>query len=412
MVSVRGALKSALCVVVLACFGGWSHGRERMESVGEKAQRSDLVIVGKVLRVTTDAVTMTEPMKKRLASQREVALNMIYSIGKDRADQLAVGQKYHVLRAHVEVMECMKGKKRVGDQVVVDIGIAAAPAHFMREGKLHFGNREKVFRGERAGLLLLVNPEDGINYRAVFLGFLDSTTDDSMARFTAFVRASAGSGGHELAFRQDGDDLVVTLRTAVNNSPHVVVTRHSKLTGGAIELGYTVFQNQSLIVRSKKEIAVEWRLPKHTKTDPAKYRVLGARLQLTSSEIRTLLDKGQSLLPKDQKPSVPAGSQSLLWIDAKDAERSGSAAASVQIREEGKNVQFGSYISSKWQYNFKLYGPGRSGCRTGTLLLDGKHVRGEKAEEIMTPFGRMRFVGDMDPKAARQYRAGWHLVEE
>ena len=101
-----------------------------------------------------------------------------------------------------------------------------------------------------------------------------------------------------LIFKQDGVDLVVTLNTGANNSPHVVVTHFTKLSDGSIKLAYTVFQNQDLIKRSKKTITVAWRLSKHKQDGATAYRVRGGRIQLKSSELKTLLKEGIRLIPK------------------------------------------------------------------------------------------------------------------
>src|SRR4051812_42473489 len=79
-----------------------------------------------------------------------------------------------------------------------------------------------------------------------------------------------------LSFREDGDDLIVSLEATANNSPHVlwthVVVLCSKVipTGGRVDdappqttisLQYCVIQNRSRFVRSQKAVDVTWCLP-------------------------------------------------------------------------------------------------------------------------------------------------------
>ena len=112
----------------------------------------------------------------------------------------------------------------------------------------------------------------------------------------------------ELAFSQDGDDLVVTADVGANNSPHVLWTRVSVNRAKVIPIGgsvaeakevhrvslhYYIFQNRDLYHRSTKSVHVAWRLPGHTKGDET-YKVFQT-FDPDSVELMDLVPKLQAL---------------------------------------------------------------------------------------------------------------------
>jgi hypothetical protein len=81
----------------------------------------------------------------------------------------------------------------------------------------------------------------------------------------------------QLSFREDGDDVVVSLDVTANNSPHVVWTHFIVNSASVVPPGgrvadarpqtvvalqYCVIQNRNLFVRSQKVVEVLWRIPR------------------------------------------------------------------------------------------------------------------------------------------------------
>jgi hypothetical protein len=102
----------------------------------------------------------------------------------------------------------------------------------------------------------------------------------------------------ELKFTQDGEDLVVSTMITVNNSSHALWT-HATFVGNNMRLSYQVFQNRDLLVRSQKQIEVQWRLVGHTKGDET-YHV-EKRFLPSSAELKELLPQLQKLMEEGEK---------------------------------------------------------------------------------------------------------------
>ena len=114
-------------------------------------------------------------------------------------------------------------------------------------------------------------------------------------------RADHGAKGPELTFLQDGNDLVVTARVTVNDSPHVLWTDVSADSSArAVTLRYVVIQNRDLLVRSQKQVDVTWRLPGRTKGHDA-FRVEATTMQPTSAELRQLVPGLQQLAEQGKR---------------------------------------------------------------------------------------------------------------
>jgi hypothetical protein len=119
-------------------------------------------------------------------------------------------------------------------------------------------------------------------------------------------KAAAGGtdGESELAFEQDGDDLVVSMPLTVNNSDHVLLTDSSAGRGREVTLFFCVVQNRDLLVRSQKQIDVRWRLPGRTRGD-AQFRVEGSAVQLPSAVIKAAGGELQDLARKGEEVRPP-----------------------------------------------------------------------------------------------------------
>jgi hypothetical protein len=102
----------------------------------------------------------------------------------------------------------------------------------------------------------------------------------------------------ELKFTQDGEDLVVSTMITVNNSSHALWT-HATFVGNNMRLSYQVFQNRDLLVRSQKQIEVQWRLVGHTKGDET-YHV-EQRFLPSSAELKELLPQLQKLMEEGER---------------------------------------------------------------------------------------------------------------
>ena len=116
-----------------------------------------------------------------------------------------------------------------------------------------------------------------------------------------WTKSSASDKEDELTFRQDGDDLVVTTTLTVNNSPHVVLTDFAMISPkDEVHLSCSVVQNRDLLVRSRKEIKVEWRLPRHKKGDRS-YRVESWPITPGTGELQQAIPKLQELMRAGQE---------------------------------------------------------------------------------------------------------------
>lgn len=114
--------------------------------------------------------------------------------------------------------------------------------------------------------------------------------------------AHRGPGGErvpEVAFTQDGPDLIVTAAVTVNNSPHTAwTTSFVKSGAGQVSLRYVIVQNRDLFVRSQKQVELRWRLANSRKEDAKDYRLDGTVMDPASDELRQLLPQLQDLADK------------------------------------------------------------------------------------------------------------------
>lgn len=89
----------------------------------------------------------------------------------------------------------------------------------------------------------------------------------------------------ELAFVQDGDDLVISTTITINGADHVLITWFDDTDAGTPGLRYTVIQNADRLVRCQKEITVVWRLKGQVKQS-GPYTVTPRILQLSTAELK------------------------------------------------------------------------------------------------------------------------------
>ena len=95
-----------------------------------------------------------------------------------------------------------------------------------------------------------------------------------------------------LEFSYDGDDLVMRTHVGANNSAHVLWT-HRTTQIDDIVLCCHVVQNRDLVVRSRKRVEVEWRIPGR-KREAGAYR-LSTSFHPTSEKLRELIPRPRAL---------------------------------------------------------------------------------------------------------------------
>jgi hypothetical protein len=122
------------------------------------------------------------------------------------------------------------------------------------------------------------------------------------------MSAFANDDESKLTFKQDGDDLLVSMTVDANNSPHVlwthvnVISSHVIPPGGkvadakfqtSVTVYYCVIQNRDRFVRSQKPVRITWRLVGRKKGEET-YKVRQAFIPNTE-ELKELLPKLKAL---------------------------------------------------------------------------------------------------------------------
>lgn len=102
-----------------------------------------------------------------------------------------------------------------------------------------------------------------------------------------------------LTFITQGTDLVIQLPMDINNSEHVVWTAIIRQPQNII-LNFEVIQNRDLIVRSRKSIVVEWRIPdwKESKVNfhvQREFTPTNGDLERLLPQLKQLLDHGRKI---------------------------------------------------------------------------------------------------------------------
>ena len=103
------------------------------------------------------------------------------------------------------------------------------------------------------------------------------------------------------AIVQDGTDVVVSTKITLNGTEHVLVTNSAidpnvETRWPLFRLSYTIVQNSHRLVRSQKEVTIEWRLKNH-KADEVMPRISGQVVLLTPAEIKQLNVSLKTLVP-------------------------------------------------------------------------------------------------------------------
>lgn len=98
-------------------------------------------------------------------------------------------------------------------------------------------------------------------------------------------------------FKQDGDDLVITLEILINGCADVHSTSWKEYSG-VYYLHYSVVQNLDSYVRNVKSIILEWRLKKHKMGDESKYPVTGSYWAPANDELKESEPELKKLLKK------------------------------------------------------------------------------------------------------------------
>jgi len=115
------------------------------------------------------------------------------------------------------------------------------------------------------------------------------------------LSASSVDAGEEpkLTFTQDGKDLVVSMSVEVNGTSHALLTsvglRSSKVT-----LWYCLFQHRDYLVRHKKQVHIQWRLPGQTK-EGKQFEVHDFHFLLSTDELKQLTPQLQMLAGMGEK---------------------------------------------------------------------------------------------------------------
>jgi hypothetical protein len=98
-------------------------------------------------------------------------------------------------------------------------------------------------------------------------------------------------------FKQDGDDLVITLEILINGCADVHSTSWKEYSG-VYYLHYSVVQNLDSFIRSVKEITLEWRLKNHKMGNESKYPITAAYWAPTNDELKASEPELKKLIKK------------------------------------------------------------------------------------------------------------------
>jgi hypothetical protein len=117
----------------------------------------------------------------------------------------------------------------------------------------------------------------------------------TMADDTAKSRSAEATA--KPTFKQDGDDLVITLEVLLNGCDDVHSTSWKEYSG-VYNLHYSVVQNLDSFIRTVKPITLEWRLKKHKMGDESKYPVTAAYWTPTNDELKASDPELKKLIKK------------------------------------------------------------------------------------------------------------------
>jgi hypothetical protein len=93
----------------------------------------------------------------------------------------------------------------------------------------------------------------------------------------------------EVTFRQDGDDLIVSMMVTIHDAPHVVLTSAEKFEIYPPILRYTVLQNADHYRQGTKTVAIEWRFKgMYKQSDWRPHRINGQWIVLDTEELNQL----------------------------------------------------------------------------------------------------------------------------
>jgi hypothetical protein len=104
----------------------------------------------------------------------------------------------------------------------------------------------------------------------------------------------------ELTYKQDGNDLVVSLKVRANNSEHALV---AWTEGGDKELTlrYVLVQNPDAFHRSLKWVTAEWRLAGKKEADVKVKGVDPAVLNLKTADLKGFAEQVQKVAEAGEK---------------------------------------------------------------------------------------------------------------
>jgi hypothetical protein len=99
----------------------------------------------------------------------------------------------------------------------------------------------------------------------------------------------------KLAYKTEGNDLVVSTELVISGTPHLLLTSIDNTEALAPGLRYTIIHNSDHLNDSAKYVTVEWRLKNYTsKVRPS--HVSGQTISLSTVELKQLGGKAIDLV--------------------------------------------------------------------------------------------------------------------
>lgn len=103
----------------------------------------------------------------------------------------------------------------------------------------------------------------------------------------------------EVTYKQDGNDLVVSVKVRLNSSPHALFA-WVEGTDKEPVLRYLVVQNPDVFNRSLKWTTVEWRLPGKKEAD-VKVKVDGVTMHAKTADLKGFAEQVKGVVEAGEK---------------------------------------------------------------------------------------------------------------
>ena len=104
----------------------------------------------------------------------------------------------------------------------------------------------------------------------------------------------------EVTYKQDGADVVVSVKARANNSPHALIAT-TEGSDKALTLRYVLVQNPDIFVRSMKWVTVEWRLVGKKEEDVKVKGVERVELNVKTADLKAFADQVQKVVEAGEK---------------------------------------------------------------------------------------------------------------